>query len=167
MTEELSIKKWSDQMAEKIDDNANRYLSVRDYRFYQIEKLKKIARLIEQQKDCSLCENLKQELEQIVDEMNRLINQSGTNRSEYENRVEALVEHLNKQHGVYRMYHFTYRYSTYAVLIAIVIGFLLSFAIYQQLEGMLFLVSIALGILAGNILGAKKDSICRKEKRQL
>ncbi len=152
---------------QKIDNNANQYLSVRDYRFYQIEKLKKIAQLIEQQNSCAVCKDLRLELEQIVDEMNRLINQSGTNRSEYENRVEALVQHLNKQHGVYRMYHFTYRYSTYAVLIAIAIGLLLSFAIYQQFEGMLFLVSIALGILVGNILGAKKDNICRNEKRQL
>ncbi len=164
---EINKKRWSDQIAEKIDNNANQYLSVRDYRFYQIEKLKRIALLIERQSDCSFCENLKQELEQIVDEMNRLINQSGTNRSEYENRVEALVQHLNKQHGVYRMYHFTYRYSTYAILISIAVGVLLSFVVFQQLNGTLFLVCVGLGILIGNILGAKKDNICKKEKRQL
>ncbi len=164
---EINKKRWSDQMAEKIDDNANQYLSIRDYRFYQIEKLKRIALLIERQNDCSFCENLKQELEQIVDEMNRLINQSGTNRSEYENRMEALVQHLKREHQVYQMYHFTYRYSTYAVLISIAVGVLLSFIVFQQLNGTLFLVCVGLGILIGNILGAKKDNICKKEKRQL
>ncbi len=167
MTTPVDTPKWSDKIAEKVDENANKYLSLRDYRFYQIEKLKRIALLIEQQNHCSECEKMKQELELIVDEMNRLINESGTDRSEYENRVEALILHLNQAHQVYQMYHFTYRYATYSVLISVAVGVLLSFILFQQLNGTFFMICLGLGILIGNILGSRKDSICKREKRQL
>lgn len=158
---------WHEQLSKNIDNQANAYLSIRDYRFYQIEKLKRIALLLQQQKNCNSCKQHKKELEQIVANLDRLINLSGANRSEYENRVEALIQHLKNEHQVYQRNHFTYTYSTYSILTGLALGSVLSFLIFQQFNATIFLTCCAIAILVGNIWGAKKDRICKMEKRQL
>lgn len=103
---------WLDNINANIDNQIDLHISVKDFRFYQIEKLKRIAALLAdaKQKNCLDCKHARIELEKIVDELDRLINKSGVNRSEYEKRVEKIIKHLKDAHQIYQAHHFTYTY---------------------------------------------------------
>ncbi|WP_372754559.1 hypothetical protein [Labilibaculum sp.] len=158
---------WVDSIANEIDEQIERYISVRDYRFYQIEKLKKIAKHLDKEKQCLDCKYAKKELESIVLSLDRLINKSGVNKSEYEKRVEKLLEHLKSKHQVFQAYHFTYTYSAVFTLLGAVIGLLLSYSLFYRFHPTIFFLSAGVGMFIGNILGSRKDSDCFRNGKQI
>lgn len=158
---------WIDEISKRIDDQMDLYISIKDYRFYQIEKLKRIAKLLHKQKNCLDCKYLRKELESIVDDLDRLINKSGVNRREYEKRVEKLIKHLKVEHQVYQAYHFTYTYSAIFTLIGIGFGILLSFGMYESFHPGSFFLAAGLGMISGNVLGSRKDKYCLKNGKQI
>ena len=158
---------WIDAIAKKIDAQVQEYISVRDYRFYQIEKLKRIAALLDKQTSCLDCKYGKTELEAIVDDLDRLINKSGVNRSEYEKRVEKLIKHLRDAHQVYQAHHFTYTYSAIYTLVGVVFGLLLTYGMFYSFNPTIFFLCSGVGMIVGNILGSKKDKACRRKGKQI
>ena len=157
---------WASALGKKIDFQAQQFISIRDFRFYQIEKLKRIAILLEKQKSCLDCKYAKEELENVVDDLDRLIN-SGVNRSEYEKRVEKILKHLKDEHKVYQAHHFTYTYSAIYALVGIVFGLLLSYGMFFGFNPTIFFLCAGVGLTVGNILGSKKDKTCRRSGRQV
>lgn len=158
---------WVDKLSKEIDDQIDLCISVRDYRFYQIEKLKRIAKHINNQKNCLECKSAKKELEDIVHDLDRLINKSGVNRREYEKRVEKLIKHLKEQHNVFQAYHFTYNYSAIFTLGGAGIGFLLSYGVFASFIPSVFFMLAGIGMFIGNILGSRKDKSCAREGKQI
>lgn len=158
---------WVEDISEKIDQQVQEYISVKDYRFYQIGKLKRIAKLLDRQGSCLDCKYAKAELEKIVEELDRLINKSGVNRSEYEKRVDKLLLHLRKQHGVYQVHHFTYTYSAIYALVGIVFGLLLTYGLFYSFNPTIFFLCAGLGMIIGNILGSRRDRDCKRKGKQL
>jgi hypothetical protein len=158
---------WVDHISRKIDEQVQEYISVKDYRFYQIEKLKRIAKLLNKQSSCLDCKYGRSELEKIVDDLDRLINKSGVNRSEYEKRVEKLLKHLKTQHGVYQVHHFTYTYSAVYALVGIAFGLLLTYGMFYSFNPTIFFLCAGVGMIVGNILGSKKDRECKRNGKQL
>ena len=162
-------KSWLNNIHTNIDNQIELYISVKDYRFYQIEKLKRIATLLDhvKQKNCLDCKHAKKELENIVDELDRLINKSGVNRSEYEKKVEKIIRHLKDAHQIYQAQHFTYTYSGTHTLVGIALGLVLSYGIFYSFNPHIFVACAGMGMLIGNIRGAKKDRYQAKMGRQL
>ncbi|NOU61848.1 hypothetical protein [Marinifilum caeruleilacunae] len=160
-------KNWVEAISKKVDQQAQEYISVKDFRFYQIEKLKRIAKLLDRQGSCLDCKYAKAELEKIVDELDRLINKSGVNRSEYEKRVEKLLKHLKKEHGVYQIHHFTYTYSAIYGLLGMVFGLLLTYGLFYSFNSTVFFLCAGVGMIVGNILGNRKDRECKRNGKQL
>jgi hypothetical protein len=160
-------KNWVDSISKEIDEQIELYISVRDYRFYQIDKLKRIAKQLDKEKQCIDCKYAKKELETLVSSLDRLINKSGVNKSEYEKRVEKLLLHLKKQHKVYQAYHFTYTYSAILTLLGVVFGLLLSYALFYRFQPTTFFVVAGLGMFIGNILGSRKDKDCFRKGKQI
>ena len=158
---------WVDNISKEIDEQIDLYISVRDYRFYQIEKLKRIAKLLNKQETCSDCRDAKKELVSIVGDLDRLINKSGVNRSEYEKRVEKLIKHLKDQHKVFQAHHFTYTYSAIYTLIGAAFGILLSYGIFYSFTSSVFFFTSGIGMFVGNILGSRKDKACIREGKQI
>lgn len=160
---------WLDSINSNIDNQIDLHISVKDYRFYQIEKLKRIAAILDHvnQKNCLDCKHTKVELETIVNELDRLINKSGVNRSEYEKRVEKIIKHLKKAHQIYQEHHFTYTYSGTHTLAGIVLGLVLSYGTFYSFNPHVFFACAGLGMIIGNIRGAKKDKHQAKIGRQL
>ena len=156
-----------ERIANKVEEQVQAYISLRDYRFYQIEKLNRIAKLLERQENCMDCKYCKIELEKIVDDLDRLINHSGVNRSEYEKAVEKILKHLKEKHQVYQEHHFTYNYSAIFALGGLVFGLLTSYGYFYSFHPATFFLCTGVGTIIGNILGAKKDKKCKKEGRQL
>ncbi|RXQ97686.1 hypothetical protein EO244_02030 [Ancylomarina salipaludis] len=160
---------WLNSINQNIDNQIETYISVKDYRFYQIEKLKRIAALLdrEEKSHCLNCKHGKIELEKIVNELDRLINKSGVNRSEYEKRVEKLIKHLKNDHNIYQAHHFTYTYSGIYTLVGIAFGLTLSYGIFYSFNPHLFFMCAGIGMVIGNILGARKDSFQKRSGKQI
>ncbi len=150
---------WLNNINTNIDQQIEDYISVKDYRFYQIEKLKRIASLLDKDKknSCKICKQNKIEIESIVNELDRLINKSGVNRSEYEKRVEKLLKHFKDDHQIYQAHHFTYTYSGVYTLIGICLGLILSYAIFHAFNPHLFFSCAGISMISGNLIGSRKD----------
>ena len=160
---------WLNDINATIDNQIELHISVKDYRFYQIEKLKRIAALLDddRQKNCLDCKHAKIELERIVDELDRLTNKSGIDRSEYEKRVETLIKHLKEAHQIFQTHHFTYTYSGIYTLVGVVIGIALSYGIFYSFNPRIFFACAGIAVIIGNIRGTKKDKFQAKIGRQL
>lgn len=158
---------WLDNINTNIDKQIYDHISVKDYRFYQIEKLKRIAALLDKNTNCLNCKHGKIELEKIVNELDRLINKSGVNRREYEKRVETLIKHLKDDHQIYQAHHFTYTYSGIYTLLGVVFGLILSFGIFHAFNPRIFFMCAGVGMIAGNILGSRKDKHQARNGKQL
>lgn len=158
---------WLNKISKKVDQQALEFISVRDYRFYQIEKIKRIAALLDKQTSCLDCKYAKEELEAIVDDLDRLINKSGVNRSEYEKKVEKLLKHLKEEHQVYQQHHFTYTYSGVYMLAGVVFGLLLSYGMFYDFNPTIFFLCSGISLIVGNFLGSKKDKACKRSGKQI
>jgi len=160
---------WLEDINNNIDNQIDLHISVKDYRFYQIEKLKRIAALLdnEKQKNCLICKHAKIELEKIVNDLDRLINKSGVNRSEYENRVEKLIKHLKDEHQIYQAHHFTYTYSGIYTLFGVALGLIVSYGTFYSFNPHVFFLCAGVGMVIGNIRGAKKDKLQARSGKQL
>jgi len=158
---------WVNKVSKEIDDQIDLCISIRDYRFYQIDKLKRIAKHLNNQKNCLECKSAKKELEDIVQDLDRLINKSGVNRGEYEKRVEKLIKHLKEQHEVFQAHHFTYNYSAIYTLVGAVFGLLLSYGIFYSFNATVFFLASGVGMLIGNVLGSRKDKSCVRNGKQI
>jgi hypothetical protein len=160
---------WLDSINNNIDNQIDEHISVKDYRFYQIEKLKRIAALLDnvRHKNCLDCKHAKIELEKMVNDLDRLINKSGVNRSEYEKRVEKLIKHLKDAHQIYQAHHFTYTYSGIYTLVGVALGLLVSYGTFYSFNPHVFFLCAGVGMIIGNVLGAKKDKHQARTGKQL
>ncbi|MFT5749712.1 MAG: hypothetical protein ACI93S_000973 [Ancylomarina sp.] len=160
---------WLDSINTNIDNQIDLHISVKDYRFYQIAKLKRIATLLDsnKQKNCLDCKHTKIELEKIVNELDRLINKSGVNKREYEKRVEKIIKHLKESHQIYQVNHFTYTLSGIYTLTGIGLGLVLSYGTVYSFNPHIFFACAGLCMIIGNIRGVKKDKHQAKIGRQL
>ncbi|MDM8161717.1 hypothetical protein QUH73_18010 [Labilibaculum sp. K2S] len=158
---------WVSKISNEIDEQIDLYISVRDYRFYQIEKLKRIAKHLNNDESCLECKYARKELETIVLELDRLINKSGVNRSEYEKKVEIFLMHLKDKHKVFQAYHFTYTYSAIYTLLGAGFGLLLSYGIFYSFNPSVFFLISGIGMLVGNVLGSRKDKVLFREGKQI
>ncbi len=160
---------WLESINTNIDNQIDAHISVKDYRFYQIEKLKRIAALLDdtKQKNCLDCKHAKIELGKIVDELDRLINKSGVNRSEYEKRVEKIIKHLKDAHQIYQEHHFTYTLSGIYTLVGIAFGLIIAYGVFHSFNPHIFFACAGIGMITGNIRGSKKDKHQARIGRQL
>lgn len=158
---------WVDKISKEIDEQIDLYISVRDYRFYQIEKLKRIAMHLNKQENCLDCKYAQKELENIVHSLDRLINKSGVNRSEYEKRIEKLIKHLKDQHNIFQASHFTYTYSAIFTLVGAGFGLLFSYGMFYTFNPSVFFMSAGVGMFVGNVLGSRKDKECVRKGKQI
>ncbi|PKQ60511.1 hypothetical protein [Labilibaculum manganireducens] len=158
---------WVSTISNKIDEQIDLHISVRDYRFYQIEKLKRIAKHLNNDESCLECKYARKELETIVLELDRLINKSGVNKSEYEKKVESLLKHLKDKHKVFQAHYFTYTYSATYTFFGAGLGLLLSYGIFYSFNPSVFFLTSGIGMFAGNVLGSRKDRILVREGKQI
>ena len=97
-TQGNKLNVWSKKIKTEIDAQIDDIYK-RDYKFYKIDRLERIAvRIDDFSDDCVECKNLKIEVEGIVDNLSQSLQGSPKLRSEYEKRNEAIVKHLKEVH---------------------------------------------------------------------
>jgi len=157
-TQGMKLKVWSKKIQTEIDAQIDN-IPKRDYKFYKIDRLERIAERIDEFSDnCSECEAFKNNVEEIVNKLTESL-QSGSPklRSEYEKNNEEIVKHLQKVHQLSYKEYYASAYSfigllSGAILFTVIFYFINSnFLIPASLFGFTF------GIIIGRIIGKRKD----------
>ena len=155
---------WSDEQKNKIDAKLSG-VKDKDLRFFRIEEFKR--NLIRTDRFSSGCPQCKKEIINIseaVMTIDEAINSVGRKRREYDKLISRLSKHMQKEHGYYTPYYFTYLISFYGIVMGSVIGyFLMQLNVDLKLE--LFCLGFAIGLLPSYVYGHVKDKKIRKEKR--
>ena len=152
-----TLKVWSKTIKNKIDEQIDDIYK-RDYKFYKIDRLERIAEHIDVfSHECEECEAFKTDIKDIAERLSEYLKGVPQLRSEYEKRNEKIVNHLQKKH---KLAYKEYYASSYSFL-----GFAIGSAIFGGVMWFInsnfivpaVLMGFALGLIIGRILGKKKD----------
>lgn len=157
-TQGNKLKVWSKKIKVEIDAQIDDIYK-RDYKFYKIDRLERIAERIDEfSDDCSECNHLKSEVEDIVTNLSDSLQNGNTElRSEYEKRNEKIVKHLRSVHKLSYKEYYASVYSFIGIVSGtIVLGFI-GWLILPQLLVFSLLTGFTIGIIAGRMIGKKKD----------
>jgi len=156
------LKVWSKSIKINIE-NQKEEIFKRDYKFFKIDRLERIAERIDIFSDeCEICEEFKKEVEDLSVNTAKLINGTPKERSSFEKRNEKIVKHLKNKHDLVHKDWYTSVYSLAGFATGIIVFGLIAllFDIRYLIFSLLF--GFTLGIITGRIIGRKKDK--QKEK---
>jgi len=160
-----NLKVWSKTIKNKIDEQIDDIYK-RDYKFYKIDRLERIAEHIDDfSHECNECEALKTEVNDIAEKLSEYLKGIPQLRSEYEKRNETIIKHLQKKH---KLAYKEYYASSYSFL-----GFITGSSIFGGIMWFInpnfiiptLLMGFAIGLIIGRILGKRKDK--ENEKNNL
>lgn len=156
--------KW----AEEIDSIINNKLETakeKDIRFFRVEEFKRnIARIDSFSPKCLFCKEQKIDVQEIVDKIDDAINVPGQSRRLYDRLISRLATHMQKKHGFYAPYYFTYLFSFFGMIAGATLGFLL-LKINPEFKWALFSLGFSIGLITGYVWGALKDKKIRFAKK--
>ena len=156
------LKVWSNTIKQNIENQSDDIFK-RDYKFFKIDRLEKIAERIDEfSEKCEVCQSLKPELENISEHVAQLINGSPKERSQYEKRNEILVKHLKEAHGLIHREYYASVYSLAGFAGGSVLFGGIAFLIDIRYFIFGLLLGFSIGIISGRIYGRRKD----KEKER-
>jgi len=137
----------------------------KDIRFYRIEEFKRnIGRIDTNSKSCPFCSKQKINISDISDKIDEAVNIPGKTRREYDRLIGQLSKHMQKEHGFYAPYYFTYLYSFFGMVAGLVVGYLLMLFI-SGYNWEIFILGFALGLVPAHIIGHFKDKKIRRAKK--
>ena len=156
---------WSNTIKQNIE-NQRESIFKRDYKFFKIDRLEKVAERIDEYSDnCEVCQSFKPEVENISLNVAELINGSPNNRSQYEKRNEVLIKHLKEEHGLVHREYYASVYSFAGFAGGIILFGGIAFLIDIRYFVFSLLLGFTIGIIVGRVLGRKKDR--EKERKNL
>ncbi|WP_430971758.1 hypothetical protein [Sunxiuqinia rutila] len=161
------MKEWSQKLTAHIEQELEG-TKASDLRFMRVaEYLRMLSRIDEFSDGCPHCKQLKPEIEEQSASIKQAVTHIGKERRSYDKHIDKLARHLKKEHGFYPPYFYTYSYSFYFIVVAGVIGFLLSL-LFPATDRWFFLIpGLVFGLLAGQLVGNRKDARIRSENKIL
>lgn len=161
------MSKWSQQTIADIQQELEGARES-DLRFFRIaEYLRMVKRVDDFSGNCPRCSQYKAEIEQQVKTIDSAINNTGKDRRNYDRHIDQLAKHMKKEHGFYPPYFYTYSLSFFYTLIAIVIGFLASLMFPSTDRWFFVIPAFIIGLLAGQLVGGRKDAKVRANNKIL
>lgn len=160
---------WLISIEHQVDEQVEKYISVKDYRFYQIDRFKKVAYRIDmyEKENCVECRHMKKDVEDIARRLSSMINGPGALRKEYEDKLDSFIKHLRIKHDVYPPFYFAYHLSFKFMLWGIALGLLISYSLFLSFQWQVLLICWGLGIIVGNFKGSRRDSAVRRAGKLL
>lgn len=152
------LKVWSKKIKTDINTQIDDIYK-RDYKFYKIDRLERIAERIDEFSDnCSECNSLKAEVEDIVTNLSESLKSGNTSlRSQYEKRNEKIVKHLKTKHHLSYKEYYASVYSFFGFTAGTIILGFIGWLILPQLLVFSLLTGFTVGIITGRLIGKKKD----------
>ncbi|WP_346856743.1 hypothetical protein [uncultured Draconibacterium sp.] len=155
---------WSTQLNSQIDEKLIG-VNEKDIRFFRIDEFKRnVSRIDAFSSSCHECQQQKQYIQEAVDSIDKAIKNVGSKRRDYDKLISKLSKHMQKEHGFYAPYYFTYMYSFLGIVAGGLIGYLvMNLNPEYQLE--LFCLGFAIGLLPPYVVGSVKDKKIRRQKK--
>ena len=155
---------WADEIKSKIDINLEKSRE-KDIRFFRVDEFKRnITRIDDFSGSCSFCQKNKIDILEQVKTISEAIEVPGESRREYDRLIGRLARHMQKEHGFYAPFHFSYLYAFIGILSGLITGFIL-YKLFPVYGETMFLVCLATGIIAAYIAGSRKDSKIRTAEK--
>lgn len=156
--------KWADELSKEIKLNLKN-TNEKDLRFFRIDELiRNINRVDEFSNKCPDCNRKKTEITSIANTIEIAVNNPGKKRREYDKFINNLSKHMQKEHGYFAPYYFSYLYSFYGTIAGVVLGFII-YIFFPQNNWASFAIGLAAGIVLGYFKGLGKDNKIRREKK--
>lgn len=158
------MENWAEKLNTKIDENLTN-ANEKDLRFFRVAEFKRnINRVGEFSESCGFCNQQKIDIKEAVESINESIEVPGKKRKSYDRLISRLSAHMRKEHGFFPPFYYSYFYSFYGIVAGIFIGYLLFLFVPANSEA-LFVAGFSVCLIIGYIIGSRKDSKIRKEKR--
>lgn len=158
------MAEWESELNLKIDEKL-KDTKKRDIRFFRIDEFKRnIKRVDSFSMRCPYCQKQKIYISGMVDKIDEAVNTPGKTRRDYDRLISQLANHMQKEHGFYAPFYFTYLYAFFGMVAGIVAGYLLMQLVPQLNWAMLSLGFVA-GLIAGYSWGMSKDRAVRSSKK--
>ena len=155
---------WVKNIISQVDDKLFG-IKQRDIRFYRIEEFKRnIERIGDFSKNCPACEKEKINIAEIVNKLDEAIKIPGKSRREYDRLISSLASHLQKVHGYFPPFHFTYLFSFFGMVAGLLFGYLLM-RLFPGLNWAILSGGFAAGLITGYFTGVKRDGKIRIQKK--
>ncbi len=157
------MEDWTSQMTSAIDEKL-KDARQSDLRFFRVEEFKRnVERTGTFSGKCPVCTRQQTDIKEVVGKIDKAVNIPGRERREYDRLINRLASHMQKEHGFYTPYHYTYRHSFYGMLIGIVTGLLLMM-LFSQYNWAYVSGGFSAGLILGYIYGSQKDRKIRENK---
>lgn len=155
---------WSESLIEKIDEQLKDTRD-KDLRFFRIDEFKRnISRVDDFSNSCPVCKREQINITEAVNTIDKAVHHISKQRRDYDRLITRLSKHMQKEHGFYAPYYFTYLISFFGIIGGSLLGYFLM-QLNADIKLELFLIGFSIGLLPTYIWGHLKDKKIRKEKR--
>ncbi len=158
------MESWSEKLHQQID-NELKDANEKDLRFFRIEEFKRnISRVDDFSNSCPDCKKEMINIYEAVQSIEEAVSVPGKKRRELDRLMSRLSRHIQKTHGFFPPYYFSYLISFAGIVAGSVLGYLLM-QINPELKLELFSLGFVVCFLPSYIWGYSKDKKIRKEKK--
>ena len=158
------MEAWSSEINKTIDIKMESARD-KDILFFRIKEFKRnVARVDEFSASCPTCKKEMIDIAEVVENIDEAINTPGKKRREYDRLISRLSRHMQKEHGFFSPYYFSYLYALYGTIGGSALGLLL-LKLNPQYKLEMFVIGISVGLIVSYILGSTKDKKVRSEKK--
>jgi hypothetical protein len=138
----------------------------KDYTFFNVEQIRAAANhTVKYLKTCEQCQENKDELVALSEEFPELL-QTISGRREFSNRLDKILKHLRKTHGIYPRGYFTGIYTVIGVVTGGLIGWLTAKVGWLSLYAAMP-VFLGIGLTIGWIFGQIRDKKVERQGKRL
>ncbi len=154
---------WYYQVSKIINDQKEN-LYKRDFKFFQVDVLLKLAKKIDHySSECNECNNYKKEILELSEQIPELLNNSLKGRREFEKNIDKYRNHLKRKHKLMPERYYISLYSLLGTVIGITVGLIAALLINWHIVKFTVLLCFAIGLIVGRIIGNRKE---KKQKKQ-
>jgi len=158
------MEKWDTEIKTRLDKKLEGTKD-RDIRFYRIDEFKRnIERVETFSRSCPHCSKQKIHIAETVDTIDKAVNTPGRTRRNYDRLISNLSRHMQKEHGFYAPYYYTYLFSFFGMVAGLLIGYL-AMKFLPQLNYALLSLGFVAGLITGYAWGNVKDNKVRSDKK--
>ena len=119
------MESWSSEIIKSIDSKLEN-VKDREIRFFRIPEFKRnIERVDQFSKTCPYCHKEQINIKEAVETIAEAVEVPGKTRRNYDRLISRLSKHMQKEHGFYAPFHFSYTHALYGLVGGFVLGFLL------------------------------------------
>lgn len=155
---------WAEDTNSKITANLEKSRE-KDLRFFRVDEFKRnIARVDEFSESCSFCQKQKIDISEVTVNIFEAIEVPGNSRREYDRLISRLSKHMQKEHGFYAPFYFSYMYAAIGIFSGLIAGYIL-FKIFPDYGEVFLSASVMVGIVVSYLLGTRKDNKIRSAKK--